>query len=223
MTMEGTKLLFEERRDEVIHYYEVLCDLEQNPPKNSKAGDTTFFKILKSNLLLMLYNLVEASIVSGIKEIYNLIKSENLTYTKLSDEIKDLWVSEKTYFFMDPSFTRTTYKEQVKAIVNNIINGTTIFLSETIKRNGGNYDDKVIKELCDKHGIRYTAIDDNGDLKKVKTCRNQLAHGVDSFSNYARDITIDDLKHILDGVINFISAILTGMETYYKDKLFLAA
>ena len=110
----------------------------------------------------------------------------------------------------------------IARIVNNIISGTTIFLSETIKRNGGNYDDKLIKNLCDKHGIRYTAADDNGDLKKVKTCRNQLAHGIDSFSNYARDITIDDLKHILDGVINFISAILIGMETYYNDKSFLA-
>lgn len=97
--MKTTKLLFEERKDEVLHYYDVLCDLEQNPPENSKAADTTFFKILKSNLLLMLYNLVEASIVSGIKEIYDLIKSENLPYAKLSDNIKDLWVSQQTYFF----------------------------------------------------------------------------------------------------------------------------
>lgn len=220
--METTKLLFEERKNEVAHYYEVLCDLENNPPSNSKANDTTFFKILKSNMLLMLYNLVEASIVSGITEIYNLIKSENLTYKKLSKEIKDLWISEQTYSFSDPSFNRTTYKEKVQEIVNGIVDGATIFLSDTIKRNGGNFDDKVIKKLCDKHGIRYNASDDKGDLFKVKNCRNQLAHGVDSFSNYACDMTTNDLKHIMEGVVSFINGILSGMEIYYKDKLFLA-
>ena len=108
-------------------------------------------------------------------------------------------------------------------MVDAAINGASVFLSDTIKINGGNYDDKLIKDLCDKHGIRHTATDNNGDLEKVKTCRNQLAHGIDSFSNYARDITVEDLKHIMNGVINFISGILLGMEDYYNNKLFLAA
>ena len=219
--MKNTILLFDDRKKEVAMYYDVICDLEQNPPQNSKTTNSTFFKILKSNMLLMLYNLVEATIVSGVKEIYELIKSENITYINLSTEIKDLWLSEQTYSFIDPSFNRTTYKEKVKEIVNNIIDGATIFLSETIKRNGGNYDDKIIKKLCDKHGIRYQVSDDNGCLFKVKTCRNQLAHGIDSFSNYASDITTDDLKHIMKEIIVFMSGILKGLEDYYNSKSFI--
>ena len=219
--MENTKSLFNDRKQEVTLYYEIICDLEQNPPQDSKVTNTTFFKILKSNMLLMLYNLVEATIVSGIKEIYELIQSENITYMKLSTEIKDLWLSERTYSFSDPSFNRTTYKEKVKEIVDNIIDGATIFLSETLKRNGGNYDDKMIKKLCDKHGIRYNVSDDNGYLFRVKTCRNQLAHGIDSFSNYASDITTSDLDLIMAGIISFMSGILLGLENYYNSKSFL--
>jgi hypothetical protein len=220
--METTKEIFNDRKSEVAHYFDVICDLENNPPLNSKANDSVFFKILKSNMLLMLYNLVEATMVSGITEIYNLIKCEEITYENLSNEIKDLWVSEQTYSFTDPSFNRTTYKERVKDIINGIVNGaTTIILPDTIKRNGGNLDDKEIKKMCDKHGIRYNASDDNGDLFKVKKCRNQLAHGVDSFSNFARDLTISDLEQIMNGVINFIIGILKGMEEFYKNKLFL--
>ena len=154
--METTKEIFNDRKSEVAHYFDVICDLENNPPLNSKANDSVFFKILKSNMLLMLYNLVEATMVSGITEIYNLIKCEEITYENLSNEIKDLWVSEQTYSFTDPSFNRTTYKERVKDIINGIVNGaTTIILPDTIKRNGGNLDDKEIKKMCDKHGIRY--------------------------------------------------------------------
>ena len=160
----------------------------------------------------------------GIQKASNdgVVNPESPAVPAETKEIKDLWISEQTYSFSDPSFNRTTYKEKVQEIVNGIVDGATIFLSDTIKRNGGNFDDKVIKKLCDKHGIRYNASDDKGDLFKVKNCRNQLAHGVDSFSNYACDMTTNDLKHIMEGVVSFINGILSGMEIYYKDKLFLA-
>ncbi len=152
----------------------------------------------------------------------DIVAMENVPQLKQEPVFLDFVNTLKSLnYATDPSFNRTTYKEKVQEIVNGIVNGATIFLSDTIKRNGGNFDDKVIKKLCDKHGIRYTASDDKGDLFKVKNCRNQLAHGIDSFSNYACDITIKDLQHIMEGVLNFITSILDGMEDYYKNKLFL--
>lgn len=63
--------------------------------------------------------------------------------------------------------------------------------------------------------------DDSLVLEKVKKKRNSLAHGDESFSVCARDLTISDLETIKDTVIQFISEIVVGMETYCDEKQYL--
>ena len=63
--------------------------------------------------------------------------------------------------------------------------------------------------------------DDQLILEKVKKKRNSLAHGDESFSRCARDLTLVDLEEIKDTVLLFISEILTGMDKYYDEKQYL--
>lgn len=71
----------------------------------------------------------------------------------------------------------------------------------------------------------YAAIDlfcgVGGLTKGLKKKRNSLAHGDESFSRCARDLTLTDLETIKDTVIQFIQEILTGMEKYCDEKQFL--
>lgn len=85
----------------------------------------------------------------------------------------------------------------------------------------GNLNAKQIKDICDRHRIRYQVTDDRQVLEKVKKKRNSLAHGDESFSHCARDLTLTDLETIKDTVIQFIQEILTGMEKYCDEKQFL--
>lgn len=82
---------------------------------------------------------------------------------------------------------------------------------------------KKIKKICDKHKIRYRVVDDQLALEKVRKKRNALAHGDESFSRCARDLTISDLGIIKDTVIRFISEIVEGMEKYCNEKQYLRA
>ena len=85
----------------------------------------------------------------------------------------------------------------------------------------GNLNAKRIKEICDRHRIRYKVVDDEMRLERVRKKRNALAHGDESFSDCARDITIVDLEALKDTVFNFLTGITKGMEKYYNEKQYL--
>ena len=72
--MNNTFSLFEGRRSEIEFYYSILLDIENNTGKIQTIDNSKFFRILKSNFLLMLYNLIEACVVSGMLEIYESLK-----------------------------------------------------------------------------------------------------------------------------------------------------
>ena len=95
-----------------------------------------------------------------------------------------------------------------------------IFSKEMLNING-NLNAKKIKNICDKHCIRYRVIDDKMKLEEVRRERNALAHGDESFSNCARDLTISDLENIKDTIFGFLSRIIEGMKKYCDDKQYL--
>ena len=71
--MQNTFDIFEERKEEIELYFSTL-ELMNNDEEiqcNKKiTRDVRLYKIMKSNFILMLYNLVEACVVSGLMEIY---------------------------------------------------------------------------------------------------------------------------------------------------------
>ncbi len=52
----------------------LFLESDNGNPEIQTVDNTRFYKIMKSNFLLMLYNLVEACIVSGMMEIYEDLK-----------------------------------------------------------------------------------------------------------------------------------------------------
>lgn len=216
--MQNTLSIFEDRKQELLVYFSILSDIDNGNIiiNNNKSH---FIKILKSNYLLMLYNLVEACIVSGIVEIYEGLKNDNCTYDGVIDEIKQLWTNYQITQIYGPTTQKITYQRRVKEIIDNITQHNQILLSRNILKDiSGNLDARKIKQLCDKHRIRYCARDDTSALETVKTKRNSLAHGDISFSNCARDLTLTDLDNIKNAVEQFMGDILNGMQTYYNEK-----
>ena len=76
--MQETIDTFNERIQEIDLYYAALNALYEdetlksdNDKYNKKYFNGDFLKILKSNALLMIYNLVESTIMGGIIEIYD--------------------------------------------------------------------------------------------------------------------------------------------------------
>lgn len=169
----------------------------------------------------MLYNLVEASFRTGMIEIYEQLQNDHCSYQNVIDEIQKLWRDFKVKEVYKPTSGLNTYTNRVSQIISDITQNNSLLMTKGMLGINGNLNAKMIKDICDKHRIRYRVSDDKQILDKVKKKRNSLAHGDESFSRCARDLTLSDIETIKDTVILFISEIIVGMEKYYTEKQYM--
>lgn len=222
--MNETLNIFDERKREIEFYYSVLVDIDTGAKKTiDTIDDRLFFRIMKSNFLLMLYNIVEATVTTGMLEVYEHLKNDECTYSSLITALQNIWRDYKVKEVYDSSYELKAYTKRVETIVNNIIDETPLIFNKNMLNINGNLNAKRIKNICDKHCIRYTVIDDDMKLENIRRKRNSLAHGDESFSNCARDITVSDLENIKDTVFSFLNGIIEGMKNYCNEKQYLKA
>lgn len=224
--MTVTKQIFETRKAEVELCYSVLLDLnldEQPSGKTTvidKMHTERFAPILKSNILLMLYNLVEACVTSGFVEIYDCIKDNSLAYKDLIDSIRNIWSNYEIRKAYNGTATQMTYERKVQNIIATVITDRSIVLTKDALTISGNLDARAIRELLDSHNIDISDKRDKFHMLTVKNKRNALAHGEESFSDCAREITIGQLADIKNEVLSFIGEVTTCMAAYYDTKLY---
>ena len=90
--MTLTNEVFEDRKSEIEFYYSVMVEIDDESRNVINTIDNTrFFRIMKSNFLLMLYNLVEATFTTGMLEIYEQLQNDHCSYQNVIDEIQKLW------------------------------------------------------------------------------------------------------------------------------------
>lgn len=221
--MNSTTALFDGRKREIEFYFSIMTDIDSDTGRIRTIDNSRFLRILKSNFLLMLYNLIEACIASGMQEIYESLRSNESCYTDLIDEVRILWSNHRIGEIYKSAGVRSSYEKAVQDILEQAINHQPIILDRHSLLISGNLDAKQIKALCDKHRIRYVASDNDGCLRTVKEKRQNLAHGDESFGDCARDLSLGDLERMKDQVIGFIECILNGMRDYYDNKQYLKA
>ena len=86
--MQFVKEIFQERVNEINRYYTFISSFSlENPDKELN-------KILRSNLILMLYNLVESSITNSIEEIHSNIYTNRISFNVLNIELKKILIRQ---------------------------------------------------------------------------------------------------------------------------------
>jgi hypothetical protein len=175
------------------------------------AGDN-LFKILKSNMILMLYNLVESSIANAIEEIHNEIYENSTSFNSLRKELKKLIISQ-------------TKRIETNKFIETINDIATDIIKRSFQRKelfSGNVDRTTIAKLSAKYGFNrhtnYAKTKAGESLEEIKNKRNYLSHGIFSFTEVGKDYTIQDLEDIKDKTINYISDIIDNIELYLRNK-----
>lgn len=214
---------FNDRVAEINLYYNVISKMySQKDTIDFYSED--FLKILKSNAILMIYNLVESSIMGGILAIYDELQRQQLSYCNVRSEIQNIWFSYKFNQVYDKKAHYNSYKEKATEIIDDILTNKILVLNRKATDISGNLDAEKIRHICQDHGIIVDMpANCHGGfvLNDVKERRNDLAHGTISFVECGRVYTIDDLQKTKDETIAFLDAILKGMKKYYDEKLFL--
>ena len=216
--MKNTKDQFDSRKEEIEFCFKVMRDIERLKISNEtesniflskdkflteQEDNNKFLCIMKSNFLLMLYNLVESCIKTGFEEIYGILESEHITWIQANNALR------KIYIWLG----------------NTVQPDTSILLKKEMfgKMAGGTLDARNIRDLLEKHDINFKETH-NGDkslILRVKSERNSLAHGDKSFYEATRDLPLDNLVEIKDEVFTFIEDVINAMEDYCNNKLYL--
>lgn len=151
--------------------------------------------VSKANVVLMIYNLIESTVFNSFNELYSDM-SMHSDYVKTNENVLELWVDSSMYssFGRDKSFKDhlTAFKNLLNKYKDNKID------MNYHRPTSGNLDFEKIINDCNKHGIKVNL--DSLDCKSclhsiqsVKSIRNNLSHGEQSFQEKGRDLTIDDL------------------------------
>jgi hypothetical protein len=179
---------------------------------------------MKSNALLMIYNLVESTVINGLNELYNKLNSNNVTYSAVRKEIQDLWFTHKfrQSFKIDDNYKN--YMNKAREIINLAVSENSIQLNEAKFSFKGNLDEDKILAICKEHGITFNFSippDSAERLKVVKRHRNDLSHGESSFAECGGSIVFVELTKIKEQAYSFLSEFLNCVKDYYDNDRFL--
>ena len=164
-----------------------------------------------------MYNLVESTIRNSIQEIYDHFKANNIIFDHLKDEIK------KTILAGFKTKNPHKIMEQVQNIASDIV--TVSFNPEKIS--DGNIDARKIREIAKKYCFSettdYKKCKNGEKLLEIKNKRNNLSHGIISFSECGRDITISDLTVAFNETTAYLDTILKNIGDYLITQDYLVS
>ncbi|MBA3924664.1 MAG: hypothetical protein H0X31_24355 [Nostocaceae cyanobacterium] len=145
--MQATLNIYRERINEIELYFAAIKQLYETQGSvevKLEFHSDDFLKMLKANVLLMVYNLVEASIMGSILEIYDQLKANGYSYNDLRKEMRDIWFSFKFNQVYDKSAHYNSYREKALEIISGIVNSEIIELSRKATDISGNLNaDKI--------------------------------------------------------------------------------
>ncbi|MFS1236805.1 MAE_28990/MAE_18760 family HEPN-like nuclease [Enterococcus lactis] len=152
------------------------------------------FKSLKSNVILMMYNLIESTVRLTMNAYYDEFNDKKLSYKSLVEEIKKTWIKQSLGMAKNGDSIQKSIYEMIELAVEE---ESTVEISFEQFTLSGNADLREIKEIMKNHGIEYDEKNFKtfgGSLKSIKDMRNSLAHGNVSFQDNGRELTISELK-----------------------------
>jgi hypothetical protein len=218
---------FENRAKEVEVYFKFLrlvivdkASLAYGAQKPKAVSiDSELMKILKANAFLLLYNLVESSIRDGLRRIYEAIEKENLTYGFLRKELREIWVHNNV--LPDPTRAAEKSTKRVIELIERIVANELVIFDFKFLSLSGSLDAAKVRDLADRHGFSHktTAKAQGGAvLLDVKRERNNLAHGLKSFTECGRDLTYEGLVATKKQAVLYMRQILRNIDRYIEKK-----
>jgi len=209
--MNDLRYFFDERKDEVEQFFIFLEKIEQD---NTYSSDMA---ILKSQAILMLYNLIEGSVNKGIEYIFDSVTECSLQHNELSDDIRVMWFR---YFDLHSDNDGQTKKslEKLDKFINNIVEINLGIFRKANKSyfGSGTLDSDVIKGVLKKFSIECDFFE--YQLKEIKEDRNFLAHGEKSFIEVSQQKDLSGIKNKKDKIVVYLERYVAVIEAYVEDE-----
>lgn len=191
---------FLDRVEEIESYFSFVENIEKGNKvltDYSKTATTNIDdkleKILKSTAFLLLYNLIESTILNSITDIFDEIEVKKISYSKVNFNIKKYWIKHNLKF--NENSKKKSIAENFQDIVSQILEHMPLVIEKEHVEYGGSLETTKIKAICKEIGVKINHFkcrkNDNGYrvFEEIKIKRNELAHGKFSFSKIAERLT----------------------------------
>lgn len=163
--------------------------------------------VMRSNVKIMIYNIIEFAVTSLIRAIYDRLKDESCGYADVSEKLRTLWHHTRMRTLSDPSASNDTAVRISKQLLDEAIANKALRLDTHKTISGGNLDGEKILKLFNDHGVSVHTADAEfraDELKDIKDRRNDLAHGSVSFAEASNQVTTSELAGLIDRVDSFL-------------------
>lgn len=199
---------FEKRRSEVRRYLAVMIVAERQLEKGTRRKHDEELKIFRAGALLIIYNAVEASARLGILAIYDEIGRTGTTFDQLRENFRVRILND---FKSNVGADRFSSLRSVAIdLISSSFDPQKIF--------AGNVDAKKLRDAGTTYGFEtsseYAITQHGAHLLTVKTRRQDLAHGTESFSEVGKQYTTEDVIRIARYSLAYMSAVLRHIDTY---------
>ena len=225
--MDNTKSNFEYSKNEVEEYFSFLEIMEYDEVllKYKNLENERFFEkiisnkiqtIFIANAFLILYNLIESTVRNSIIDIYEKINEDELSYDKLSDNIKNIWINGEVINLKEGNYSNETLSKNIGNIAKNILTQEIIQLSKEDIKISGNIDAQKIRDLAKNIGFR---ISPNGrNLEAIKDKRQRLAHGEQTFYDVGKDFTFNELNAFKQETFDYLLDVIGKIEIFITQQ-----
>jgi hypothetical protein len=205
--MISVRNTFIDRSSEINNYFGFI-------QSNENSIEKTVFRVLKANFILMLYNIIEATVSNTIAEIRSHIHNDTtVDFDGLKEKIKKEIIADLK------NISPSEFILASSLIANDVIK--IPFKKEKISN--GNIDNDVLISLSEIYGFQlknsdYNLTNHGKHLKTIKGKRNDLAHGIFSFTEVGKDYSIIDLENYKNWTINYLKFIIENVNIYLDNK-----
>lgn len=190
---------------------------DDNSSSNTVPISNETKKILKANVYLLLYNLVESTVRNTLQSIYNHLQAKCVGFHEVREELQ-LEVLKNLKRYVNKNDV-TSFSRQVTDISKDIVYITF----NANDRFNGNVDAKFVREKVERMGFNVVAdvfARDGVDLLSIKSQRNSLAHGELSFCDCGKDLIASDLESMFERTRKYLEALIQCSENYLTQELY---
>lgn len=212
---------FEQRKEDVEAHFRCLEFInsveshKQKPVVDTDSGrellvDLQMQCCMKAQTLVILYNMVESTVCECLNYIYDAVADDELTYSDLTDKMRHMWTQSCKRGGRPEKDLDEAAKMPLKVVFEELAINTS-----------GSIDIRKIYEAFEKHGC--TIADDKREeygesFLTVKSKRNRLAHGNESFSHCGSNYLFSGLDKMRKDITEFLPIVIETTKHFVEDK-----
>lgn len=169
--------------------------------------------ILKSSLLLMIYNAVEGTMGNLLMEYFDIVRQKNEPIDSFPKQFRNTIYKYYLKKICEKSTELERFHNYDKRELTQVSYSD---ITKYLKLYSGNLDSRLINDIMNKIGVILPADLKEPVLLQVKNYRNKLAHGEITFGNASQAITIKELNEVWEKTFHYLERIIEECEKTIK-------